>query len=183
MFNNQDLINESEKLYKFAYKLTQNKSDADDLLQSTLLRAIEKKHLFEEGTNLFSWTSKVMYNMFVSAYRRKTTFESQYDPESYIERESVEATQDVKMELKDVQAAMINISDDHREILMLVCVKGMQYAEVSEMLQIPVGTVRSRLSRAREALMSEMNTIKPRRYDTAPPVLLPNDNTVYHYAA
>lgn len=183
MFNNQDLIRESEKLYKFAYKLTQNKSDADDLLQSTLLRAIEKKHLFEAGTNLFSWTSKIMYNMFVSAYRRRTTFETQYDPESYIERESVEASQDVKMELKDVQDAMANMSDDHREILMLVCVKGMQYAEVSETLQIPVGTVRSRLFRAREALMSEMNTIKPRRYAAPSSAMLPNQHTAYHYAA
>ena len=158
MFNNQDLIKESEKLQKFALKLTHNKSDADDLLQSTLLRAIEKKHLFQDGTNLFSWSSKIMYNMFVSAYRRRTKFETQYDPESYIERESVEAPQDVKMELEDVNAAMNDISDDHREILTLVCVKGMQYAEVSEMLQIPVGTVRSRLSRAREALATEMNT-------------------------
>ena len=159
MFNNQDLIKESEKLQKFALKLTHNKSDADDLLQSTLLRAIEKKHLFQDGTNLFSWSSKIMYNMFVSAYRRRTKFETQYDPESYIERESVEAPQDVKMELEDVNAAMNDISDDHREILTLVCVKGMQYAEVSEMLQIPVGTVRSRLSRAREALTTEMNAI------------------------
>lgn len=173
MFNNQDLIRESEKLYKFAYKLTQNKSDADDLLQSTLLRAIEKKHLFQEGTNLFSWTSKVMFNIFASAYRRKTTFESQYDPESYIERESVQASQDVKMELQDVHNAMMQMSEDHREILMMVCVKGLQYAEVSEMLQIPVGTVRSRLSRAREALMAEMNTARPDcRQDN---VMLPRD--------
>lgn len=121
--------------------------------------------------------------MFVSAYRRRTTFETQYDPESYIERESVEASQDVKMELKDVQDAMANMSDDHREILMLVCVKGMQYAEVSETLQIPVGTVRSRLFRAREALMSEMNTIKPRRYAAPSSAMLPNQHTAYHYAA
>lgn len=164
MFNNQDLINESAKLQKFAYKLTQNKSDADDLLQSTLLRAIEKKHLFQEGTNLFSWSSKIMYNMFVSAYRRRTKFETQYDPENYIERESIAASQDVKMELDDVRAAMKSISSDHREILTLVCVKGMQYAEVSEALQIPVGTVRSRLSRAREALMLEMNSMKKTNY-------------------
>lgn len=169
MFNNQDLVSESEKLQKFAYKLTQNKSDADDLLQSTLLRAMEKKHLFQDNTNLFSWSSKIMYNMFVSAYRRRTKFETQYDPESYIERESVEASQDVKMELNDVENAMNSISADHRKILTLVCVKGMQYAEVSEALQIPVGTVRSRLSRAREALMSEMNVIKkPTDYSMPP---------------
>ena len=178
MFNNQDLVSESEKLQKFAYKLTQNKSDADDLLQSTLLRAIEKKHLFQDNTNLFSWSSKIMYNMFVSAYRRRTKFETQYDPESYIERESVEASQDVKMELNDVENAMNNISKDHREILTLVCVKGMQYAEVSEALQIPVGTVRSRLSRAREALMTEMSVIKKPAGYSMPPVFANKNDTL-----
>jgi len=178
MFNNQDLVSESEKLQKFAYKLTQNKSDADDLLQSTLLRAIEKKHLFQDNTNLFSWSSKIMYNMFVSAYRRRTKFETQYDPERYIERESVEASQDVKMELNDVENAMNNISKDHREILTLVCVKGMQYAEVSEALQIPVGTVRSRLSRAREALMTEMSVIKKPAGYSMPPVFANKNDTL-----
>lgn len=158
MFNNDVLIQESDRLRKFAYRLTQNMSDAEDLLQSTLLRAIEKKHLFQKDTNLFSWTSKIMYNLFVTAYRRKVKFESQYDPESYIENESVEASQDIKMELKDVNKAMRNISDEHREILIMVCAKGMQYAEVSEALQIPVGTVRSRLSRARESLQNALDS-------------------------
>jgi RNA polymerase sigma-70 factor (ECF subfamily) len=156
MFNNNALVKESDRLRKFAFRLTQNMADAEDLLQSTLLRAMEKKHLFQEGTNLFSWSSKIMYNLFVTAYRRKTKFESQYDPESYIEKESVDAHQDVKMELKDVNRAMRNVSDEHREILIMVCAKGMQYAEVSEALQIPIGTVRSRLSRARESLQSEL---------------------------
>lgn len=165
MFNNNSLIQESDRLRKFAYRLTQSAADADDLLQSTLLRAMEKKHLFKENTNLFSWTSKIMYNLFVTAYRRKTKFESQYDPESYIENESVEADQNIKMELKDVNNAMIKLSKEHREVLIMVCVKSMQYAEVSEALQIPVGTVRSRLSRARESLQSTLETndkiIKP----------------------
>ncbi len=172
MFNNTDLLNENEKLFKFACKLTRNQSDADDLLQSTLLRAMEKGHLFEEGTNLFSWTSKIMYNLFVSAYRRRTKFETQYDPENYIERECVEASQEVKMELNEVNAAMQKISADHKEILVMVCVKGMQYSEVSEVLQIPVGTVRSRLSRAREALTVEMQNVQKRSDFTMPPSMI-----------
>ena len=158
MFNNIELLEETDKLKKFAYRLTRNTADAEDLLQSTILRAMEKKHLFEKGTNLFSWTSKIMYNMFVSAYRRKTKFESQYDPESYIENESTEADQETRMTLKDVDRAMNELSDEHREILVMICAKGMQYAEVSEKLQIPVGTVRSRLSRARESLQNAMET-------------------------
>jgi RNA polymerase sigma-70 factor (ECF subfamily) len=158
MFKNTDLIDQMERLQKFACKLTRNQADADDLLQSTILRAIEKKHLFEDGTNLYSWTSKVMFNLFASEYRRKTKFETQYDPDIFLNKESVKAKQDINVELQDVQAAIDELSDDHREILVMVCVQGMQYAEVSEKLQIPVGTVRSRLSRARESLQMELDT-------------------------
>lgn len=154
MFNNQELLDHSENLKKFAYKLTRNQADAEDLLQSTLLRAIEKKHLFQEGSNLFSWTSKIMYNMFVSAYRRKTKFETQYDPENYIQHESVEASQEIQMEYKNVQSAINSLSSDHKDIITMACIKGMRYAEVSKKLKIPVGTVRSRLSRARENLQA-----------------------------
>jgi RNA polymerase sigma-70 factor (ECF subfamily) len=157
MFDNNALVHETEKLRKFAYRLTRNMTEAEDLLQSTVLRAIEKKHLFQEGTNLFSWTSKIMYNLFVSAYRRKTKFETQYDPENYIEKEKVDAKQETTMELKEVRRAMESLSKEHHEILIMVCVKGMQYAEVADKLEIPIGTVRSRLSRARESLQAHLD--------------------------
>lgn len=169
MFNNSALLDETEKLRKFAYRLTQNMPDAEDLLQSTIVRALEKKHLFQDDTNLFSWTSKIMFNLFVSAYRRKTKFETKYDPENYIESERVEPTQEIKMELQEVTTAMKSLSEDHQEILTMVCVKGMQYADVSETLKIPVGTVRSRLSRAREALEHELATC--RKPVTQPPYM------------
>lgn len=152
MFQNSELVAEMDRLKKFAYKLTSSKYDAEDLLHSAMLRCMEKKHLFKEGTNLFSWSSKVMYNLFVSGYRRKVKFETQYDPESYIENKSVDPEQDIKADMNNIFDAMDQLSTDHRQILKLVCVDGMQYAEVSDMLDIPVGTVRSRLSRARENL-------------------------------
>lgn len=157
MFEQTALIQEMENLRRFALRLTGKMHDAEDLLQSTVLRAIEKKHLFQDDTDLFKWTSKIMFNLFVSDYRRKTKFESKYDPENYLENEAVEATQDIKTELSQVGDAMKQLSDDHKEILVLVCVKGMQYQEVSELLQIPVGTVRSRLARARDSLQQVMD--------------------------
>lgn len=156
MFNQTDLVNEMPKLRKFATKLTRNVSEAEDLLQSTLLRALEKKDYFESGTDLFKWSSKIMYNLFVTAYRRKTKFESQYDPSFYIDNMSVEGDQQDKMEIKTLARAMEQLSDEHREILVMVCVKGMQYQEVADTLSIPVGTVRSRLSRARSQLITLM---------------------------
>ena len=158
MFSNQELVQEMDHLRKFAFKLTRNVHDAEDLLQSTLLRAMEKRHLYKETSKLFSWVSKIMYNLFVSAYRRKTKFETQYDPETYIEKQSVEPEQEDKIEIKNVAKAMDELPRKHKDILVMVCVKGMQYAEVSQKKGIPVGTVRSRLFRARENLKMIMSS-------------------------
>lgn len=152
MFTQNAIVAEMDNLRKFALRLTGNMTEAEDLLQSTVLRALEKKDYFEPGTNLFRWTSKIMFNLFVSTYRRKKKFETRYDPESYLENASVDAEQEAKTELRLVREAMTQLSEEHNEILNLVCVRGMRYEEVASMLSIPVGTVRSRLSRAREHL-------------------------------
>lgn len=157
MFTNTALLHETDHLKRFALKLTQNVADAEDLLQATLLRALEKKHLFKDGSNLFSWTSRMMYNLFVSGYRRKVKFESQYDPEPVLQQQKVQPQQEVKMEIMEVDKAMELLSDQHKEILIMICIKEMPYAEVSKVLNIPVGTVRSRLSRARQNLQETMS--------------------------
>ncbi len=170
MFNNQQLTTEMPKLEKFAMRLTRNRHDAEDLVQTTLLRAMEKKHLFQEDSDLFKWTSKIMYNLFVSGYRRKVKFETQYDPESYLEKESIEAPQEKQAELSKVRQAMNLLSVEHREVLVLVCIQGMRYQEVAKTLNVPVGTIRSRLSRAREHLQSLLSTPAREGTMTFPPV-------------
>jgi len=156
MFQQEALIEEMPKLRKFALRLTKNAHNAEDLLQSTMLRALEKKDYFQNGTNLFSWTSKMMFNLFVSGYRQKKKFETQYDPAPYIDQMSMGPTQEAHVDLVTVSEGMKRLSAEHREILLLVCVQGMRYEEASELLSIPVGTVRSRLSRARSQLQDIM---------------------------
>ncbi len=160
MFTDNQLITAMPRLKKFAWKLTRNDANADDLLQSTVLRAMEKKHLFQEGSNVFSWSSKIMYNLFVTDYRRKVKFESQYDPEPYLEKKKANVDHDDMMMMQEVGEAMKQLSDEHREILIMVTVQGMKYDEASEKLNIPVGTVRSRLSRARNILMDLLENDK-----------------------
>lgn len=157
-FQPEALVEEMDKLQRFARKLCRNEHDAEDLLQATALKALEKKEMFKEGTNLFSWSSKIMYNDFVSAYRRKVKFETQYDCEDYINNQSVKPSQHDVLEFSKVNEAMKTLSEEHQEILTLVCVQGMKYQDVSDMLSIPVGTVRSRLSRAREQLKIALET-------------------------
>lgn len=161
MFIQSALIFETPRLHKFALRLTRNSSDADDLLQSTCLRALEKANLFEDGTNLFSWTSKIMFNIFVSGHRRKSKFETQLDPDIYLDKETVAPLQETILEISNVEKAMLKLSYDHRRILFLVCVNGLCYLEVSKILKISLGTVRSRLSRAREQLKVIMDAPKP----------------------
>jgi RNA polymerase sigma-70 factor (ECF subfamily) len=149
-FSHAELLSEMRNLKSFAHKLCRSRADAEDLLQATALRALEKKDQFQEGTNLFSWTSKIMFNLFATSYRRRTKYETQYDCEELLKNQSVAPKQEIELEMKQLSAAMNCLSDDHRTVLMMVCIQGMAYEDVSAALNIPVGTVRSRLSRARE---------------------------------
>jgi RNA polymerase sigma-70 factor, ECF subfamily len=151
-FAHSELLSETERLKSFAYKLSRNRSDAEDLLQDTLLRALEKRDQFQKGTNLFGWTSKIMFNLFATSYRRKVKSEIRFGGEEIINSLSIEAAQEAEMEVSNLRAALERLSEDHREILVMVCVHGMTYEDVSEKLGIPVGTVRSRLFRARANL-------------------------------
>jgi RNA polymerase sigma-70 factor (ECF subfamily) len=156
MFTHAELLKETQGLHKFALKLTRNADDADDLLQSTIVTALNKQEQFERGTNLFGWTSRIMFNAFVSSYRHNSRFETQFDPQVYIDQEFIDGPQESETDLDLVLEAMMSLSEDHREILRMVCIDGMKYAEVSKFLDIPVGTVRSRLSRARDSLQEQL---------------------------
>ena len=184
MFNPSALTVEAPKLQKFALRLTRSKHDADDLVQATMLRALEKNALFEDGTDLFKWTARMMFNLFVSQYRRKTKFESQYDPENHINNQSVEANQEKVMDLKIVNTAMGRLSHEHRQILVMVCIQGLQYEEAAAELGMPVGTVRSRLNRARNALQQELQAVTTsaglaRGYKAAPASLQVSQSMAY----
>jgi len=166
MFQEHALIKEMGNLRKFALRLTKNAHDAEDLVQSTLLRAMEKKDYFQAGTNLFSWTSKIMFNLFVSSYRQKKKFETQYDPAPYIEQIAIGPSQEASTDLVTVGESISRLSAEHRDILLLVCVRGLSYEDAAVALDIPVGTVRSRLSRARKQLQDMLTAAN----DTLPPM-------------
>lgn len=152
MFEEKALNSEVSKLRRFARRLTKNRNAADDLVESTLAHALEKRMSFKTGRNLFAWTSKIMFKQFASQYRHKKRFESQHTPKSYISAFSGSDAQEANTNLAKVRESMRQMTPYHREILVLVSIRGMGYAEVSEMLQLPVCTVRSRLSLARKEL-------------------------------
>ena len=145
------------RLRRYALSLTRNADVADDLLQSTLERVLQKRHLYKPGTNFEGWVCRICRNLWIDEIRKKKFDAGPIDPE--VAERSMTFDGEKQMAeralLNQVDAAMASMSTDQRAVLLLVGVEGRSYAEASEILDIPVGTVMSRLARARRGL-SEM---------------------------
>lgn len=162
MFSHADMLSDTPRLRRFSLKLTRNASDSEDLYQSTMERALEKRHLFEEGTNFFSWSSRIMYNLFVSRVRHTTRAgTTSYDPSTLADVVSQEPNQHARIELRSLLDCVAALPSGQREVVELTCFEGLPYEEVARRLAVPVGTVRSRLARAREKLAESMEGLAP----------------------
>jgi len=142
------------RLRRYARSLTRDETRADDLVQDTLIRAIDKLHLFEPGTNLVAWLFTIMRNIHINALR-SAKWERDQDPADL--ELPVPGLQLSNLALRDLARAMSALPDDQRETVMLVAVEGLAYQDAAEIMSVPIGTVRSRLSRARTRLRQLMN--------------------------
>jgi RNA polymerase sigma-70 factor (ECF subfamily) len=144
------IVQHIPRLRRYARALSGDRYSADDLVQDTLERAWNKYHLWRPGSDLRAWLFAIMHNVFVNQMRsRRLELEQPMeDPPA----PQVRATQADAIELADLERALNRLSAEHREVLLLVAVEQMKYEEVASTLDIPVGTVMSRLSRARERL-------------------------------
>ena len=134
-------------LRRYARALIGDRDGADDLVQDTLERAVRKFHLWRPG-DLRAWLFSIMHNVFVNQLKaRKIAYEVEIDDSIAAPQSSVTTT-----DLMDLDRALMQLSPDQREVVLLVALEDMTYAEVSRALGIPIGTVMSRLSRAREKL-------------------------------
>jgi RNA polymerase sigma-70 factor, ECF subfamily len=144
-------------LRRYARALVRNPESADDLVQDTLERAMRKFHLWRPG-NLRAWLFSIMHNVFVNQVRSQR---SQYHDE-LDENLAAYSPSATRLDIRDLQEALEGITPDQREVLLLVALEDMSYTEVGKALDIPVGTVMSRLSRARTRLRSLMDLEAPR---------------------
>ncbi len=148
------------RLRRFAYGLTGSVERGDDLVQSACVRAIEKSNQWQVGTKFDSWMFRITKNIFTDAWRTEKVKDRVLDQ---IQQESESSSNHDQLEnyvsLHEVRESMSKLSEEHRMILMLICVEGYSYQEASEMLNIPVGTVASRVVRARSALLVEINVL------------------------
>ncbi|WP_232831678.1 RNA polymerase sigma factor [Pseudogemmobacter bohemicus] len=148
-----DMVRLLPRLRAFARSLVQNSHGADDLVQATCEKALRNLEDFTPGTRLDSWLFRIMRNGFIDQTRARRRLEPIEDaPESALIGEDGRETAHARLELQAVERAMAALPEEQRAVLMLVCVEGMRYREVAEVLEIPEGTVMSRLARARRAL-------------------------------
>lgn len=138
-------------LRAFALSLTRNPDKADDLVQDTILRALRKRSSFQPGTNLNAWLFTILRNSFCSEYRKQGHEVADSDG-AYSARLTVAPEQLDKLHFQDLQAALKKIAPDQLEALLLVGAQGLSYEEAAAACRSPVGTIKSRVNRARNRL-------------------------------
>jgi RNA polymerase sigma-70 factor (ECF subfamily) len=139
------------RLRRFARSITFHREDADDLVQVAVERALTRGGQWEEGTRLDSWMFRIMKNAWIDEVRSRIRRDRMFAPEEEAEHVGDDYAQAHQQRLA-IQKAISLLSEDHRMVIGLVLVDGLPYKEAAEVLEIPMGTLTSRLARAREAL-------------------------------
>jgi len=163
-----EFLPHADALYNFAFRLTHNADDANDLVQEAFMKAYRFINSYEKGTNAKAWLFRILKNGFINDYRKKSKQPSKVDyneVESYYnteDGESVQSTSDMRTDsVKDkmgdeVAIALSSLEIEFRTIIILSDLEGFKYEEMAKILDIPIGTVRSRLHRARGLLKEKL---------------------------
>jgi RNA polymerase sigma factor (sigma-70 family) len=167
IFNNEFLPH-INSMYNFGYRLTLDRDDAKDLVQDTYLKAYRFIESFQKGTNAKAWLFRILKNSFINDYRKKSKEPAKVDyqeVETYYNSEEVDRqiTPDLRVEsLKDmigdeISNALNSLDVDFKTVIILCDLEGFKYEEMAKILDIPIGTVRSRLHRARNLLKEKLS--------------------------
>jgi len=143
---------EIPRLRRYARALTRDAVTADDLVQDCLTRALGKLHLWQEGSDLRAWLFTILHNQYVNYIRRAVREGAAVALNETEPMLSRAPQQSRRLELRDLERAIARLPEEQRAVILLVGLEGMRYEEVAAVLDVPVGTIRSRLSRGREAL-------------------------------
>jgi RNA polymerase sigma-70 factor (ECF subfamily) len=142
---------EIPRLRRYARVLSRDVSRADDLVQSCLTRAIAKQHLWQHGTNLHAWLFTILHNQHVNDIRLSVR-EGAYVMLEEAPELTVQSNAIATLQLRDLEAALGKLPPEQRQVILLIGLEGMRYDEVAVIMGVPIGTVRSRLSRGRDQL-------------------------------
>lgn len=158
-----------DAMYNFAYRLAMDEDDAKDLVQDTYMKAYRFINSFQKGTNSKAWLYRILKNSFINEYRKKSKEPAKVDyqeVEGYYNSEKVDdnKTSDLRQESEkdmigdEVSIALNALAVDFRTVIILCDIEGFSYEEMSKILDIPIGTVRSRLHRARNLLKERLGS-------------------------
>lgn len=151
----QQLVELLPRLRRFAHGLCRNASEADDLVQQTAERALRARNQWQPGTRLDSWLYRILRNLWVDAARASSRRLKHEQPgDEALDIVDPAASPDAALELGQAMAAMQRLPEEQREVVMLILVEGFGYREAAELLDLPIGTVSSRLVRGRTALLT-----------------------------
>jgi RNA polymerase sigma-70 factor (ECF subfamily) len=162
------LVDVLPHLRAFARSLTRRREQADDLVNDAVVRALSAAEQFQPGTNFKAWMFTILRNLFYNEGRKNRPVVPLDDAEAMVQ--SVPATQQGALEFCDFRRAFWQLSDDHREVLILVGASGLSYEEAAAVCDCAVGTIKSRVSRARSELLQILSGdgLKIARTESAP---------------
>lgn len=151
--------------YSFAYYLTRNEQDAQDLVQEAYLKAYNAIDNYQQGSNGKAWIFRILKNTFINAFRRKDKkpLATDFADAAAIANTEAAGVSDLRTEIYDslmgdeITSALYTLSEDYRIAILLCDVEGFSYEEIAGILSIPIGTVRSRIHRARKTLQKTLS--------------------------
>jgi RNA polymerase sigma-70 factor (ECF subfamily) len=149
-----DLLDLLPRLRTYAYALTRDRDQADDLVQNTVVQALARRSMFKPGSNLAAWTFRIQRNLFIDSYRRRRPTE-ELDPDR-MEGLSCRANQDDVILKNEFLRGFAQLPAIQREALVLSAIEGMSYDDIAAQAGVAVGTIKSRVCRARDRLMQLM---------------------------
>jgi len=144
------------RLRRYARALTRDPAQADDLVQDCVERALVKIHLFQPGTDLRAWLFTIMHNVHVNFLRKQTGAPGSVPLETLHEPPALPPAQEDALSARDMASALLRLPVEQRQVVLLVGLEDMSYKQTAEVLDVPVGTVMSRLARGREKLRELM---------------------------
>ena len=158
-----DVLGQLGSLRRYARSLTRDGTDAEDLVHDTLIRAYERQGTFRRGGNLRSWLLSILHNAFMDATRTRRSEAARIEQAGYLADRSTQAPQEHAVRLAQVRDAFLGLVEEQRAALHLVAIEGLSYQEAADTLGVPLGTLMSRIGRARAALreMEEATPAKP----------------------
>ncbi|MDR8394171.1 sigma-70 family RNA polymerase sigma factor [Aliifodinibius sp. S!AR15-10] len=172
----EEIIPHLDALYNFALRLTSDPNDAEDLVQDTIVKAFRFFSSYEKGTNAKAWLFRILKNSYINNYRKQSKQPNQVDYDevaTFYETIRAERTDTSDLEDRmfreliddDISNALEELPEDFRTVVLLCDIEGFTYEEIANMLDVPIGTIRSRLHRGRNLLKAElMEYAKKRGY-------------------